>query len=265
MAVHAADKPVLKDQKQKISYGIGINIGKQWKQQSVEVDLDSFVKGVNDILAGGETLMTEQEVREVLTAYGTELRAKQEEKRKAEAEKNKKDGDAFLAENKKKEGVQVHPVKVGTNTYELQYKVITNGTGAIPTTSDTVTAHYRGTFIDGTEFDSSYKRGQPMERGVTGVIKGWTEALLQMKQGSKWQLFIPGELAYGERGGQAIPPNATLIFEVELIGIKPPAAPPTPPPQANQPVTSDIIKVPSAEELKKGAKIEVIKAQPGDK
>ncbi|MEO8429807.1 MAG: FKBP-type peptidyl-prolyl cis-trans isomerase, partial [Verrucomicrobiota bacterium] len=158
-------------------------------------------------------------------------------------------GEAFLKQNATKEGVKTTPSG-------LQYKVLKEGAGKTPKATDTVEVNYRGTLIDGTEFDSSYKRGQPYTTSVMGVVKGWTEALQMMKVGSKWQLFIPSELAYGPRpGGRDIGPNAVLVFEVELLEIKPP----TPPPGA-QPVTSDIIKVPSAEELKKGAKIEVIKS-----
>jgi FKBP-type peptidyl-prolyl cis-trans isomerase FklB len=186
-----------------------------------------------------------------MTAYTKELRAKQEEKNKIIGEKNKKEGAEFLTENAKKSGVITLPSG-------LQYKVLTDGTGPSPKSNEVVTVNYRGTLIDGTEFDSSYKRGQAYTTSVMGVVKGWTEALQMMKVGSKWQLFIPSDLAYGTRaGGPNIGPNAVLIFEVELLGIRPP----TPPP-GTQPVTSDIIKVPSAEDLKKGAKIEVIKQEP---
>jgi FKBP-type peptidyl-prolyl cis-trans isomerase FklB len=182
-----------------------------------------------------------------------ELRTRREEKRKILGEKNKKEGTEFLAANKSKPGVQLLPDG-------LQYKVLTEGKGPKPTTNDTVTVNYRGTLLDGTEFDSSYKRGQPASFRVTGVIKGWTEALQLMPVGSKWQLFIPSDLAYGERGsGMNIGPNATLTFEIELLSIKEPEKPVAATTAPQQPVTSDIIKVPSAEELKKGAKIEIIK------
>lgn len=248
-SVMAADKAELKDPKDKISYSIGINLGNAWKRQSIEVNPDMVVKGLKDAF-GGSPILTEAEVSEVLKNYQTELRAKQEEKRKADSEKNKGAGDAFLAENAKKPGV----VKLPSG---LQYKVLTEGTGPMPKETDTVLCHYRGTLIDGKEFDSSTKRGsEPASFGVTRVIKGWTEALKLMKTGSKWQLYIPADLAYGERGyGPDIPPSATLVFDIELVGIKPPVeSVPAP-----QPVTSDIIKVPSAEELKAGAKIEIIK------
>ena len=244
----AEDKSVLKDQKQKVSYSYGVNYGNYLKRQSADLDLDVFVKGMKDALGSGTTLLDDKEIRDTITAYSKELRVKQEEKNKIIGEKNKKEGEVFLADNAKKPGITTTPSG-------LQYKVLTDGSGPSPKSNEVVTVNYRGTLIDGTEFDSSYKRGQPYTTSVMGVVKGWTEALQMMKVGSKWQLFIPSELAYGPRaGGRDIGPNAVLIFEVELLGIKPP----TPLPGA-QPVTSDIIKVPSAEDLKKGAKIEVIK------
>jgi FKBP-type peptidyl-prolyl cis-trans isomerase FklB len=246
----AADKPTLTDPKQKLSYTIGMNLGNSWKNQDIDVDMEFVTRGVKDVLSGSPTLFNEQEAREIITAFQKELRTKQEEKRKVQGEKNKTEGATFLAENKGKPGVI-------TLTSGLQYKVVTEGNGEIPKATDMVKVHYRGTLLDGTEFDSSIKRGQPAVFGVNRVVKGWTEALQLMKVGSKWQLFIPSDLAYGEMGSGRIAPNATLIFDVELLAIEAP----TPPPPASQPVTSDIIKVPSAEELKKGGKIEVIKAE----
>ena len=162
----------------------------------------------------GRVLLTEQEIREITTAFQKEMMAKQEELNKKLGEKNKKEGEVFLAENKKKEGVKTLPSG-------LQYKVIKAGTGKKPKLTDTVTTNYRGTLIDGTEFDSSYRRGQPASFPVNGVIPGWTEALQLMEEGAKWQLFVPPNLAYGDRGaGRQIGPNATLIFEVELISIQ---------------------------------------------
>ena len=152
-----------------------------------------------------------------MMAFQQKLQAQRQEKSKKEGEENKTKGDQFLAENKKKEGVQ-------TTASGLQYKIITKGTGPIPKPDDTVKTHYRGTLIDGTEFDSSYKRGEPVTFGVNGVIKGWTEALLMMPVGSKWQLFIPSDLAYGPSGRPGIPPNSTLLFDIELISIEPKAA-----------------------------------------
>jgi len=210
----AQDKPSLKDQKEKISYIIGMDIGANFKKQSIEIDPDILAKGIKDGLSGAKPLLSETETREIMTAFEKEMRARRETAQKTAGEKNKKEGEAFLAENKKKEGVKTLPSG-------LQYKVIKQGTGKKPAAADTVTTHYKGTLIDGTEFDSSYKRGNPASFQVSGVIPGWTEALQLMEEGSKWQLFVPPNLAYGERGaGQNVGPHATLIFEVELISIQ---------------------------------------------
>src|SRR5260221_9422320 len=247
---------------------MGVNIGNAWKRQDVDVDLELMNKGIRDVLGGKTTLLTDKEIRDTLMAYQTELRTKAEEKRKALGEKNKKESDAFLAENKKKTGVM-------TTTNGLQYKIIKEGAGPVPKSTDEVTVNYRGTLIDGTEFDSSNKYTNASTFRVSGsIIKGWKDALQMMKIGSKWQLFVPSELAYGQYGKRTnIGPNAALIFDLEGLSAKavtnaPPPGPGNPgsaqlgnPQKPNQPaVTSDIIKVPSAEELKKGAKIEVIKA-----
>ncbi len=214
-AIAAEKKIELKTKKDKVSYSIGLDMGASLKNNEIDVDPNIVARGIKDSLSGGKRLMTDQEVQETLTALRTELIAKQQERQKALAEKNKKEGEAFLAANAKKEGVKTLPSG-------LQYKVITEGKGKSPKATDTVTVNYRGTLIDGAEFDSSYKRGEPATFQVNGVIKGWTEALQLMKEGSKWQLFIPSNLAYGERGaGGVIGPNATLIFEVELLSIKP--------------------------------------------
>ena len=212
--VNAKENLVLKNQKDKVSYVIGMDIGTNLKKQSIDVDPDILAKGIKDGFSGGKSLLSEQEVREIMAAFQKEMMAKQEELNKKLGEKNKKEGEGFLAENKKKEGVKTLPSG-------LQYKVIKAGTGKKPKLTDTVTTHYRGTLIDGTEFDSSYRRGQPATFPVNGVIPGWTEALQLMQEGAKWQLFVPPNLAYGERGaGRQIGPNATLIFEVELISIQ---------------------------------------------
>jgi FKBP-type peptidyl-prolyl cis-trans isomerase FklB len=250
----AADSGELKEPKQKFSYGLGMSLGNNLKRSGIaadQVDTDLIVRAIKDAMGTGPTLLNETEARTAIMDFQREARTQL-------GEKNKKAGAAFLAENKSKEGVKVHPVTLPTGTAELQYKVLTPGDGSSPKTNDMVTVNYRGTLTDGTEFDSSYKRGQPATFPVNGVIRGWTEALQLMKPGAKWQLFIPPELAYGERGsGATIGPNAALIFEVELMSSQPKPAPPASP---SEPVTSDIIKVPSKEELEKGAKIEVIKA-----
>lgn len=210
----AGEKAVLKDEKDKVSYSIGLEIGNKLKSQSIDINADILASGVKDGLSGSKPLMTENEIQETMTAFQKEMMAKQAEKTKALAEKNKKEGDAFLEENKKKEGIK-------TTSSGLQYKVLKDGEGPMPKAIDTVTVNYRGTLVDGTEFDSSYKRGEPATFPVNGVIPGWVEALQLMKVGSKFQLFIPSGLAYGERGaGQQIGPNSSLIFEVELLSIQ---------------------------------------------
>ena len=210
----AQETPTLKDQKEKISYIIGMDIGTNFKRQSIDIDPDILGRGIKDGLSGAKPLLPEQEAKEVLAAFEKVMKGKQEESRKAIGEKNKKEGEVFLAENKAKEGVKTAPSG-------LQYKVIKPGTGKKPQAADTVTVNYRGTLVDGTEFDSSYRRGKPATFPVSGVIPGWTEALQSMEEGAKWQIIIPSKLAYGEQGaGQMIGPNATLIFEVELISIQ---------------------------------------------
>ena len=263
LALGAEEKAPFKDQKEKISYGIGMNIGNNLKRSGYDVDVDILAGAIKDVMAGKELRLNDAQAREALMNYQKELNAKREDERLKLAEKNRKEGDAFLAENKKKEGIKILTVTLpdGTNSAELQYKVLTEGTGEMPKSNDTVTVNYRGTLIDGKEFDSSAKRGQPAKFEMTRVIKGWTEALKMMKTGSKWQLFVPSALAYGDRPfGQLIEPGSTLIFDLELLTTE--AAPQLTSPQ---PLTSDIIKVPSAEELKKGAKIEVIKPEEVEK
>jgi FKBP-type peptidyl-prolyl cis-trans isomerase len=216
----------LKTDKDKVSYAIGVNIGKSMRKDAVDVDPAIFSRGMKDALAGGKLLLTDDEMRVALTKLQSEMRAKQEAATQKAGEINKKAGDDFLAQNKAKEGVVALPDG-------LQYKILKEGTGPKPSATDSVVCNYRGTLLDGTEFDSSYKRGQPATFPVGGVIKGWTEAVQLMPVGSKWQLFIPAELAYGARGaGQEIGPNATLIFEVELLSIQPKAAAQAPNPQA---------------------------------
>ena len=213
--VFAADKVELKTQKDKVSYAIGMDVGNGLKKNDVDVDPDIVAKAIKDILAGNKPLMTDEEVKTAITGLQKDLQAKQQERAKVLGEKNKKEGEAFLAQNKTKAGVKTLPSG-------LQYKVITEGKGKTPKAGDTVTVQYKGTLVDGTEFDSSYKRGQPATFPVSGVIKGWTEALQLMKEGSKWQIFLPSDLAYGAGGtpGDPIGPNAVLIFDVELVSIQ---------------------------------------------
>ncbi|MGE5683239.1 MAG: FKBP-type peptidyl-prolyl cis-trans isomerase [Bacillota bacterium] len=208
-------KADLKTQKDKVSYSIGLDIGKTMKRQSIEVEPKALLQGIKDAIAKDSSyLLTDAEIQEVMSAWQKDMMAKQTAKLKEEGEKNKKEGEAFLAQNKSKDGVK-------TTASGLQYKVVQAGTGATPTIDDKVKCNYRGTLVNGTEFDNSYKRGEPIVFPVKGVIKGWTEALQLMKVGDKWQLFIPSDLAYGEQGaGQTIPPNSALIFEVELLGIE---------------------------------------------
>lgn len=199
---------------ERFSYAVGNDIGNSLKDFKSELDLDALLMGLDDTLKDREAQLTAAEVRKIKAKVFEKVRAQQAKADKAEGEKNKAEGIAFLKANKSKEGVQ-------TTSSGLQYKVIKAGDGAKPKLTDTVTVHYRGTLIDGTEFDSSYKRNQPATFPVNGVISGWTEALQLMAVGSKYELYIPSSLAYGERGaGQDIGPNATLIFEVELLSIQ---------------------------------------------
>jgi FKBP-type peptidyl-prolyl cis-trans isomerase FklB len=218
------DKPQLKDLKDKVSYGVGLSVGSNFKKQGQDLNPDALLAGVKDALSGKTPALTENELKETMEAWSKQM----EDKQKVVGEKNAADATKFLAENKKKDGVK-------TTASGLQYKVMKEGAGAQAKETDTVTVNYRGTLINGTEFDSSYKRGQPATFPVNGVIKGWTEALQLMKPGSKYQLFIPADLAYGARAvGPDITPNSALIFEVELLEVKPaaastgPSAPPSP-------------------------------------
>jgi FKBP-type peptidyl-prolyl cis-trans isomerase FklB len=234
----------LSDEKSRISYAIGVSVGTRWKEQGIDIDYDSLVLGLKDGEANGPQLMSEQEVRETLTKFSQQLMAEQQKKHEEEAAKNKTEGEAFLAKNKTQPGVMTLPDG-------LQYKIITEGDGPKPSANDTVTVNYTGKLIDGTEFHNSEKTGHPDQFRVGGVIHGWTEALTNMPVGSKWELFVPSDLAYGTYGHPGIQPNETLIFDVDLLSLEHPKPP--------APLTSDIIKVPSAAEMKNGAKIEVIK------
>ena len=203
----------LKTQKDKASYSIGVSIGKNLKDQKVEITTDILVKGLLDAYTGAKTQLTEKEMGDVLTQFQQEIMAKAQEEAAKKGDENKTKGEKFLADNKNKPGVKSTPSG-------LQYSVITEGTGPKPTASSTVKVHYTGKLIDGTTFDSSVDRGEPVEFPLNGVIKGWTEGVQLMSKGSKYKFYIPAELAYGERGaGNAIGPNETLVFEVELLDI----------------------------------------------
>lgn len=224
----AQDKPFpLKDLKDKASYAIGVDIGMNFKKQNMDLNPDALAAGARDSLKG-KPQISPNEVREIMTEWQKDLT----EKQKAMGTKNQAEGEKYLAENKKKEGVK-------TTGSGLQYKVIKEGNGSQPKATDTVTVNYRGTLIDGTEFDSSYKRGEPATFPLSGVIKGWTEGVQLMKKGAKYQFFVPANLAYGERAvGGDIGPNSTLIFEVELLDIKPAEAPAAAPAASPSPSAS---------------------------
>lgn len=210
----AQDASELKTQQDKVSYSIGLSVGRNLKNQEVDVLPDKFMLGLRDALKGGKQLLSDDEVRQVMFVYQMERRAKAQEEQAKAAAANKKAGEDFLAANKKKKGVK-------TTASGLQYKVLKEGEGKSPTAESVVTAHYKGTLIDGTEFDSSYSRGQPAQFPLNGVIPGWAEALQLMKVGAKYQVWIPSELGYGEQGaGQRIGPNTVLVFEIELLGIE---------------------------------------------
>ena len=203
-----------KDQTEKYSYALGLSVGGNLKRQSVDLNLAAFDQGVKDGVGGGNPLLTDEEVKATMMQFQNDMRLRREEKARMAATKNKEEGEAFLEANKTKPGVVVLPSG-------LQYKILTPGAGPKPTAADTVICNYRGTLINGTEFDSSYKNGGPATFPVNRVIKGWTEALQLMAVGSKWQLFVPANLAYGDRSaGPDIGPNSMLIFEVELVSIQ---------------------------------------------
>jgi FKBP-type peptidyl-prolyl cis-trans isomerase FklB len=249
---------VLADGKSRESYALGMYYGHNLQQQGVEMDWNMYARGFKDVQSGGAMLLTDQEMRDTLTALQKTIAAKQQQMREEQAAKHKAESDVFLAKNKTQPGVVTLPDG-------LQYKVITEGNGEVPGDNSTIMMNFRGMLVDGTEFDNSARLGKPVELPVGGIpLRGWSEALKLMKAGSKWQLFIPPELAYGQNGmAPRVPPNSALVMEVELLSVGRPqsqtaAVPPSSP---NQPLTSDIIKVPSAEEMKQGAKIEIIKAE----
>jgi len=212
----AEESPLLKTPRDKISYSIGMNIGQSITNQGLEINPDAMAAGLKAVVTGAKPLLTDAEFQESMKSFNEErqakMQAKQAEMAKEAGEKSKKEGEAFLAANKAKEGVKTTPSG-------LQYKIVTPGTGKTPSLTDTVVTQYRGTFIDGKEFDNSYKR-EPFVTSLTNVIKGWTEALSLMPVGSKWQLFIPSDLAYGPAGGHGVPPNSTLLFDMELLSIQ---------------------------------------------
>jgi FKBP-type peptidyl-prolyl cis-trans isomerase FklB len=209
----AGEKLELKSPQEKESYSLGYQFGENLKKQGMGIHLDIYTSGIRDALGGKEPRMSQEEIRATLTKLRQRLWAEQQKALREKAEKNLAEGKAFLAENGKKEGVKTLPSG-------LQFKILKEGLGRSPKAGDMVSVHYRGTFIDGKEFDSSYKKGKAAELQVDRVIPGWTEALQLMKEGAKWQIFVPSELGYGKRGQGPIPPNSALIFEIELISIK---------------------------------------------
>jgi FKBP-type peptidyl-prolyl cis-trans isomerase FklB len=247
---------VLTDENSRLSYSIGMYFASRWKEQGVDVDPDLVLRGLKDGQSGAPTLMTQQEMHDIINKFQNALADKQQKMREQVLAKNKAEGEAFLAKNKALPGVVTLPDG-------LQYKVIADGAGEMPGEDDIVTMNYRGTFVDGTEFGSSAQDGKQLQVAVNRIFRGWKEALRLMKAGSKWQLFIPAELAYGQAGmPPRIQPNAVLLIEVELLAVQHPNPQPAsaPPSSANPPLTSDIVKVPSADEMNKGAKIEIIKS-----
>jgi FKBP-type peptidyl-prolyl cis-trans isomerase FklB len=213
-AAHGGEAPALQTEKERISYAAGVELARNLLRSGVDLEVDVLIQAMKATLAGEDLLMNELELRAAKNAYQTAVRRNFAESRKAALEENKKASDAFLAENKTKQGVVTLPSG-------LQYKVLKAGDGKKPTDADTVDCLYRGTLVDGTEFDSTYKSGQPKTFKVTAVIPGWREALKLMPAGSKWQVVVPPQLGYGERGsGQRIPPNAALIFDLELVAVK---------------------------------------------
>ncbi len=247
-----AAEPAATNSTERVSYAIGMSVGSSIKRAGFQVDADTVGKAIKDVLSGAELKMTEPEAQQAIMAYQQELRAKREQERLAIAERNRAAAVAFLAENKSKTGVHTIEAKgADGKPAELQYKMLAEGAGESPRLEDTVTFNYTATAIDGKELDSSSRRGQPVKTVLNHYpIAGVKEALQKMKPGAKWQLFLAPGLAFGDMGAPNVEPGSAVIYEVELVSAESP-----------QPLTSDIIKVPSKEELDKGAKIEVIKAE----
>lgn len=204
----------LKDEYARISYSVGYQVGGDFKRQKLTIHPELFLKGIQDALEGNDLLMNKTEIQNILVDMKKKLVASKQEEKKKTTEKNFAEGRAFLIENAKKRGVKT----LGSG---LQYRILKKGSGALPKATDMVTLHYRGNLIDGKEFDSSYKRGEPATFRADSCIRGWAEALQMMNEGAKWKLFIPPDLAYGERGAGAISPNSTLVFNLELISVQP--------------------------------------------
>jgi FKBP-type peptidyl-prolyl cis-trans isomerase FklB len=212
-----------KSDKERISYSVGMRMASGMKSQDLDLDVDMIAQAMKDVMAGKKTLLNEQEAQQVLSEWQLRIREEYQKKQAEIGDKNIAEGKKFLEENKAKEGIK-------TTLSGLQYKVLKSGSGPSPKATDKVTVHYKGTLLNGTQFDSSIDRGEPATFEVNKVIKGWTEAMQMMKVGDKWQVFIPSDLAYGPRGNmRTIPPNATLIFEVELLGVAPGATTATKP------------------------------------
>ncbi|HUW84966.1 MAG TPA: FKBP-type peptidyl-prolyl cis-trans isomerase N-terminal domain-containing protein [Phycisphaerae bacterium] len=251
-ATDPAMPPELQTELAKVSYVLGMDIANRLKSLDTDIDLDLFYRGMRDKYADKDVLLTDEQASKIQQDFFTRLQAEQARKRRELADKNKKEGDEFLAANKEKEGVK-------TTDSGLQYMVLTEGDGPTPTVSHRVKVHYRGTLIDGTEFDSSYTRDEPSTIGLRGVIKGWTEGLQLMNVGSKYRFFVPSDLAYGPRGSRNnIGPNATLMFEIELLEILPPATQPARRPAPRRPTT------PRAAQPKAVQPAEESAAEPGD-
>jgi FKBP-type peptidyl-prolyl cis-trans isomerase len=238
------------DDRERESYALGMYLGQGWKKNGLDVDIDMVARALKDSQSGGPTVLNQQQMMDAISQLRRTVQMNQQKIQAEAAANNQEQGAAFLAQNKAQPGVMTLPDG-------LEYKIITDGTGPSPSATDVVTVNYKGTFLNGTEFDGSDKAGHPAQFPVNRVIPGWTEALQKMKVGSKWELYIPSDLAYGPSGHPpVIGPDEVLVFEVELLSISAPPAPAPP----RQPLTSDIIRVPSAEEMKNGAQVETIKA-----